>query len=65
MELAKKGLLERQSLEASCLVADGEDLDLSGKSYPYTIFSFTNILPRRASYYYSHPSFSGSAVSPR
>jgi hypothetical protein len=28
---AQKGLYERHSLEDSCLVADGEDLSISGK----------------------------------
>jgi serine/arginine repetitive matrix protein 2 len=35
MDLARKGLLERQSLEQSCLVADGEELNLSGMFYLY------------------------------
>lgn len=34
---AQRGLYERQSLEDSCLVADGEDLSTSGEYHAFTI----------------------------
>jgi len=41
---ARKGLLERQSLEDSCLIADGEELTPFGMvSFPIIRFRFLNV----------------------